>query len=137
MIGVILILVETQTPTHGIIGIIGVAALAGSGLLLFDTGDAGLEVSVPVVITVGVVLGGFVLFAAERALEARHGTGRERPRGADRPRGRGPRCRSIPSGRCSPTARSGGRGSPTASPRPTPTGRAGAALECGSSRWTG
>ena len=73
VIGVILILVETQTPTHGIIGIIGVGALAGSGLLLFDTGDAGLEVSVPVVITVAVLLGGFVLFAAHKALAARHG----------------------------------------------------------------
>ncbi len=71
VIGVILILVETQAPTHGIIGVLGVGALAGSGLLLFDTGEAGLEVSAPAVITVAVLLGGFVAFAATRALAAR------------------------------------------------------------------
>jgi membrane-bound serine protease (ClpP class) len=71
VVGVILILVETQAPTHGIIGVVGVAALAGSGLLLFDTGSDEFEVSVPVVVTVAVALGGFILFAAERAIKAR------------------------------------------------------------------
>ena len=72
ILGVVLIVVETQTPTHGIVGLAGVVALAVSGLLLFDTGSDELEVSVPAVITIAVLLGGFVIFAAERALKARH-----------------------------------------------------------------
>jgi membrane-bound serine protease (ClpP class) len=51
--------------------VIGVGCLAGSGLLLFDTGSDDFEVSIPVVVTVAVALGAFVLFAAERALKAR------------------------------------------------------------------
>ncbi len=71
IVGIVLILVETQTPTHGLVGLAGVVALAASGLLLFDTGTDELEVSVPAVITIAVLLGGFVVFAAERALKAR------------------------------------------------------------------
>ena len=72
IVGIALIIVETQTPTHGLVGLAGVVALAASGLLLFDTGTDELEVSVPAVITIAVLLGGFVVFAAERALKARH-----------------------------------------------------------------
>jgi membrane-bound serine protease (ClpP class) len=71
LVGIGLIVAETQLPTHGLVGGAGVAALAVSGLLLFDTGSDELEVSVPAVVTVTVLLGGFVLFAAERAIAAR------------------------------------------------------------------
>ena len=86
IIGVILIIVEAHTPTHGIVGAVGVVALAASGLLLFDTGSEELEVSVPVVITVGVLLGGFLAFATQRAMAARRGpvhTGWEEMIGAE------------------------------------------------------
>ena len=58
VVGIGFIIAEAQLPTHGILGAVGVIALALSGLLLFDTGSEQLEVSVPVVITVAVLFGG-------------------------------------------------------------------------------
>jgi membrane-bound serine protease (ClpP class) len=69
--GVALIIAEAHLPTHGVLGVAGVAALIASGLLLYDTGSEAFEVSAPVVILVGALLGGFVAFAAERAVRAR------------------------------------------------------------------
>jgi membrane-bound serine protease (ClpP class) len=71
VVGVGLIIAEGQLPTHGILGGVGVIALALSGLLLFDTGSDALEVSVPVVITVALLLGGFLVFATEKVIQAR------------------------------------------------------------------
>ena len=53
VVGVGLIIAEAHLPTSGILGVVGVVALAVSGLLLFDTGSEAFEVSVPVVIAVG------------------------------------------------------------------------------------
>jgi membrane-bound serine protease (ClpP class) len=69
--GVGLIIAEAHLPTHGILGASGVAALIGSGLLLYDTHSSAFEVSVPAVIVVGLLLGGFLAFAVERAVRAR------------------------------------------------------------------
>lgn len=69
--GIGFIVAEAQLPTHGILGAVGVVALALSGLLLFDTGSDQLEVSIPVVVTVAVLLGGFLAFAAAKAVQAR------------------------------------------------------------------
>ena len=68
--GVGLIIAETQLPTGGIVGIVGVIALAVSGLMLFDT-DEGLEISPPLVIGVALVLGGLMAFAVKKVMEAR------------------------------------------------------------------
>jgi membrane-bound serine protease (ClpP class) len=69
--GVGLIIAEAHLPTHGILGGVGVLALALSGLLLFNTDSDALEVSVPVVVTVGLALGGLMAFAVQRVVEAR------------------------------------------------------------------
>lgn len=71
VVGIAFIVAEAQLPTHGILGAVGVVALALSGLLLFDTGSEQLEVSVPVVVTVAILFGGFLAFAAAKAVQAR------------------------------------------------------------------
>jgi membrane-bound serine protease (ClpP class) len=48
-----------------------VAAIVASGLLLYDTNSSAFEVSAPVVILAGLLLGGFLAFAVERAIRAR------------------------------------------------------------------
>jgi membrane-bound serine protease (ClpP class) len=68
--GIALIVAEAHLPTHGIIGAAGVGALVVSGLLLFDTDSDALEVSVPVVVITGLVLGGLIAFAVQKALQA-------------------------------------------------------------------
>jgi membrane-bound serine protease (ClpP class) len=69
--GVALIVAEAHLPTHGILGASGVAALVSSGLLLYDTNNSAFEVSAPVVIFAGLLLGGFLAVAVERAVRAR------------------------------------------------------------------
>lgn len=69
--GVGLIIAEAHLPTHGILGAVGVLSMALSGLLLFDTDSDAFEVSVPVVVTVTLVLGGFLAFAVHKVMEAR------------------------------------------------------------------
>jgi membrane-bound serine protease (ClpP class) len=68
--GIALIVAEAHLPTHGVLGAAGVGALVVSGLLLFDTDSDALEVSVPVVIVTGLVLGGLIAFAVQKALQA-------------------------------------------------------------------
>ena len=65
-----LIVAEGQLNTHGLLGAGGVVALILSGLLLFNTGE-GADVSVPVVVVTGLLLGGFLAFAVERVIRAR------------------------------------------------------------------
>ncbi len=71
VVGIAFIIAEAHLPTNGILGAIGVVALALSGLLLFDTGSDQFEVSVPVVITIAVLLGGFMVFATTKVVQAR------------------------------------------------------------------
>ena len=68
--GIVLIVAEAHLPTHGILGAAGVAALVVAGLLLFDTGSDAFEVSVPIVVVTGLVLGGLIAFAVQKALQA-------------------------------------------------------------------
>jgi membrane-bound serine protease (ClpP class) len=68
--GVGLIVAEAHLPTHGILGGAGVAALVVSGLLLYNTDSDAFEVSVPVVIVTGTLLGGFAAFAVQRTVLA-------------------------------------------------------------------
>jgi membrane-bound serine protease (ClpP class) len=70
VVGIGFIVAEAHLPTNGILGAVGVVALACSGLLLFDTGSDAFEVSAPVVITVAVLIGGFMVFATQKVVEA-------------------------------------------------------------------
>jgi membrane-bound serine protease (ClpP class) len=69
--GIAMIIAEAHLPTHGILGASGVAALIASGLLLYDTNTSAFEISAPVVIFVGLVLGVLLALAVERAVRAR------------------------------------------------------------------
>ena len=69
--GLAMIVAEAHLPTHGILGASGVAALVASGLLLYDTNSSAFEVSAPVVVIAGLLLGGFLAIAVERAIRAR------------------------------------------------------------------
>jgi membrane-bound serine protease (ClpP class) len=69
--GVGLIIAEAHLPTSGVLGGIGVVGLALSGLLLFDTDSDAFEVSAPVVITLGLMIGAFLAFAVQKVVEAR------------------------------------------------------------------
>jgi membrane-bound serine protease (ClpP class) len=69
--GVAMIIAEAQLPTHGILGASGVAALIASGLVLYDTNNSAFEISAPVVILAGLLMGGFLAVAIERAMRAR------------------------------------------------------------------
>ena len=69
--GVAMIIGEAHLPTHGILGASGVAALIASGLLLYDTNTSAFEISPVVVAVVGLILGGSLAFAVQRAVRAR------------------------------------------------------------------
>jgi membrane-bound serine protease (ClpP class) len=71
VVGIGLIVAEAHLPTGGILGVIGVVALAASGLLLFDTGSNELEVSAPVVVGVALAFGGALAFATRKVMLAR------------------------------------------------------------------
>ncbi|MGI9557950.1 MAG: NfeD family protein [Solirubrobacterales bacterium] len=68
--GIGLIIAEVHLPTGGVLGISGVVALVVSGLLLYNTDSEAFEISAPVVILVGVLVGGFILFAMQRVVRA-------------------------------------------------------------------
>jgi membrane-bound serine protease (ClpP class) len=74
--GIALIVAEAHLPTHGIMGAAGVGALVVSGLLLYDTDSEALEISVPVVIVTGLLLGAFIAFAVQRSVLAHRGPAR-------------------------------------------------------------
>jgi membrane-bound serine protease (ClpP class) len=70
-LGVAMIIAEAHLPTYGILGASGVVALIASGLLLYDTNTSAFEVSPVVIVFVGLLLGGSLAFAVERAVRAR------------------------------------------------------------------
>jgi membrane-bound serine protease (ClpP class) len=69
--GVAMIIAEAHLPTYGILGASGVVALIASGLLLYDTNNSAFEVSPLVIVFIGLLLGGSLAFATERAVRAR------------------------------------------------------------------
>lgn len=71
VLGVGLLIAEAHLPTHGLLGVVGVIALAVSGLLLFNTQSDQFEVSAPVVIVIAVLLGAGLAFVVKKAVEAR------------------------------------------------------------------
>jgi membrane-bound serine protease (ClpP class) len=71
VLGVAMIVAEAHLPTHGILGASGVAALIASGLLLYDTNTSAFEISPVVVVIVGLLLGGLLALAIQKAVQAR------------------------------------------------------------------
>jgi membrane-bound serine protease (ClpP class) len=69
--GIALIIAEAHLATSGILGIIGVGALAVSGLMLYDTDSDGFGVSAPLVIGVALALGILMAVAVQKVVEAR------------------------------------------------------------------
>jgi membrane-bound serine protease (ClpP class) len=69
--GIGLIIAEAHLPTNGILGVVGIAALAVSGLMLYDTDTEGFGVSAPLVIGVAIALGGLMAVAVKKVVEAR------------------------------------------------------------------
>jgi membrane-bound ClpP family serine protease len=72
-VAVVLFILELKVGGHAVFGVGGVAALVASGLLLFNTGGGPFSIDVPVVIVAAALLGGLLLFAVSKAVEARHG----------------------------------------------------------------
>ena len=72
-VGVGLLVAETQLPTGGLMGVVGVVALAVSGLLLYDTDSEGFGISPPLVIAVAIIAGLAIVFVSRKVMEARRG----------------------------------------------------------------
>ena len=131
VVGIGLIIAEAHLATSGILGIVGVIALAASGLMLFDTDAEGFEISAPLVIGVAVVLGGLLAIAVKKVVEARRNpvwTGEEELPGSEGD----VRVAIDPVGQVFVHGALW-RAEPADGPTP---GRFRPGLECGSSRWT-
>ena len=69
-LGVGLVIAEAHT-SGGILGGVGIVSIVLAGLLLYDTDSEAFEVSAPVVVVAGALIGGFIAFAAKKVVEAR------------------------------------------------------------------
>jgi membrane-bound serine protease (ClpP class) len=67
-----LFVAEAFIVSHGALAAGGVIALIFGGLLLFDTNSDAYEVSVPIVIFTGALLGSFFAWVISKAVQARH-----------------------------------------------------------------
>ncbi|MCK4856488.1 MAG: nodulation protein NfeD [candidate division Zixibacteria bacterium] len=63
IVAVIMFLLEIKVPSYGVLSIGGVIALVLGGLMLVDSPEAFLRVSLPVIITITICVGGFLIFA--------------------------------------------------------------------------
>jgi membrane-bound serine protease (ClpP class) len=70
ILAIALIVAEIHLPTYGIFTALALASLVGAALLLFETDSEEVSVSIPIVLAAVLVLGGFVAFAARKALQA-------------------------------------------------------------------
>jgi membrane-bound serine protease (ClpP class) len=71
VLGVAMLILEAHVTSHGILGVSGIAALVAGGLLLYNTNSSAFGISPWVVVALGLVLGGGVAFAVQRAVRAR------------------------------------------------------------------
>lgn len=69
--GLALFVAEAKVQGHGVLGVAGIIALIGAGLILFDTDSAAFEVSLPAAIATGAFLGGLTLLAVSKGAAAR------------------------------------------------------------------
>jgi membrane-bound serine protease (ClpP class) len=67
-----LFVAEAFIVSHGALAAGGVIALIAGGLLLFDTNNDAYEVSVPIVIFTGALLGSFFVWVISKAVQSRH-----------------------------------------------------------------
>lgn len=65
-----LIIAEVHLPTGGLLGLAGIGAMVAGGLLLFDTSGDEPSVSPVLVIVLAVLVGGFIVFAGRRVMQA-------------------------------------------------------------------
>jgi membrane-bound serine protease (ClpP class) len=72
ILGFVLIVAEVHLPTHGLLGVAGVASLTVSGLLLYNTSGSPVGTSPVVVVAAAGILGSGMLFVVRRAVAARH-----------------------------------------------------------------
>jgi membrane-bound serine protease (ClpP class) len=63
---------EAFIVSHGALAAAGITSLVFGGLLLFDTDSDAFEISVPVVIFTGILLGGFFAWVITKAVQTRH-----------------------------------------------------------------
>ena len=70
VLAVALMVAEAHLCTNGLLCLGGVVALVLGGLLLFNS-DEGADVSVPVVVITGLLIGGFFVFVTDRVVKAR------------------------------------------------------------------
>jgi membrane-bound serine protease (ClpP class) len=71
--GVILFFLETQIASHGLLAIGGTVSLLAGSLLLVDSPEPAMRVSLRVVVPVVAVTAGFFIFAVTMALRAKRG----------------------------------------------------------------
>jgi membrane-bound serine protease (ClpP class) len=71
ILGVVLLIVDAHVPTHGVLTIGGLISLAIGLSTLFNGGQGGNTVSVPLVATVTVVLAGFWAIAVGKAVASK------------------------------------------------------------------
>jgi membrane-bound serine protease (ClpP class) len=67
-----LLVAEAFIVSHGALAAAGITSLVFGGLLLFDTDSDAFEISVPVVIFTGALLGGFFAWVITKAVQTRH-----------------------------------------------------------------
>jgi membrane-bound serine protease (ClpP class) len=67
-----LLVAEAFVVSHGALAAGGITSLVFGGLLLFDTDSDAFEISVPVVIFTGALLGGFFVWIISKAVQTRH-----------------------------------------------------------------
>ena len=67
-----LLVAEAFITSHGALAAGGIVSLVFGGLLLFNTNSDAFEISVPIVLFTGALLGGFFAFVVSKAVEARH-----------------------------------------------------------------
>jgi membrane-bound serine protease (ClpP class) len=75
MVALVLFLLETQVPSHGLLAAGGVVATVLGALMLFESPEPALRVSLPVILPLAIVSG--LLFAVVAGMSAR--TMRRRP----------------------------------------------------------
>jgi len=80
VLGAVLFFLETQIPSHGVLTLGGIASLLGGSLMLFDSPEPFLRLSLKVILPTVLASAAFFVFAATLALRAQRRrvvTGRE------------------------------------------------------------
>jgi len=71
LLGVVLMVIDAHVVTHGALTLSGLVSLAVGMIMLFHNAPAPYHTSIPLVVSITVVLGGFWAFALSKAIAAR------------------------------------------------------------------